>query len=382
MILNAKEKMFKEFFERLKNLYNILKQDEESVLFASEKLNKQLIKKVKRSQYEKNSVFIYLYDKVKDVNIEEENTVPIFTPFIENKRNVDKSTLYSFNGPFQLLHADIADIRFFSKSAADPKYCLLYVDLFTQKIYTYPMKKRNILKKKMEEFYEEVSQKRKEIMRLQTDLEFQQNEIKKLNRKYKVEMFSTRVRGGKAFAAEQKIREFKKILLKVKTLYQRTKMKLKPNELIRKVTTNMNKTKTKKYQIEPENVEKKALTDDNFREKFDFYRLAKVGKENKRHERYMTKKDSYKRKTRDPLNIGEMVLVLSERLKKKDVPGKLYKASTQNKTFYNKDKVFIIRKRLKSLDNVWYYWISEANKKIIGSRFKGQELFALKEQWM
>ena len=382
MILNAKEKMFKENFERLKNLYNILKQDEESVLFASEKLNKQLIKKIKRSQYEKDSVFNYLYDKVKDVNIEEENTVPIVTPFIENKRNIDKSTLYSFNGPFQLLHADIANIRFFSKSAADPKYCLLFVDLFTQKIYTYPMKKRNILKKKMEEFYEEVSQKRKEIMRLQTDLEFQQNEIKKLNRKYKVEMFSTRVRGGKAFAAEQKIREFKKILLKVKTLYQRTKMKLKPNELIRKVATNMNKTKTKKYQIEPENVEKKALTDDNFREKFDFYRLAKVGKENKRHERYMTKKDSYKRKTRDPLNIGEKVLVLSERLKKKDAPGKLYKASTQNKAFYNKDKVFIIRKRFKSLDNLWYYWISEANKKIIGSRFIRQELFALKEQWM
>ena len=382
MILNAKEKMFKENFERLKNLYNILKQDEESVLFASEKLNKQLIKKVKRSQYEKDSVFNYLYDKVKDVNIEEENTVPIVTPFIENKRNIDKSTLYSFNGPFQLLHADIANIRFFSKSAADPKYCLLFVDLFTQKICTYPMKKRNILKKKMEEFYEEVSQKRKEIMRLQTDLEFQQNEIKKLNRKYKVEMFSTRVRGGKAFAAEQKIREFKKILLKVKTLYQRTKMKLKPNELIRKVATNMNKTKTKKYQIEPENVEKKAITDDNFREKFDFYRLAKVGKENKRHERYMTKKDSYKRKTRDPLNIGEKVLVLSERLKKKDAPGKLYKASTQNKAFYNKDKVFIIRKRFKSLDNLWYYWISEANKKIIGSRFIRQELFALKEQWM
>ena len=161
-ILNVKEKMFKENFERLKNLYNILKQDEESVLFASERINKQLIKKIKRSQYEKDSVFFYLYDKVKDVNIEEENTVPVFAPFIENKRNIDKSPLYSFNGPFQLLHADIADIRFFSKSAVDPKYCLLFVDLFTQKIYTYPMRKRNILKKKMEEFYVEVSQKRKE----------------------------------------------------------------------------------------------------------------------------------------------------------------------------------------------------------------------------
>ena len=69
-------------------------------------------------------------------------------------------------------------------------------------------------------------------------------------------MFSTRVRGGKAFAAEQKIREFKKMLLKAKTLYQRNKMKFKANELIRKVTTHMNKTKMRKYQIESENVEK------------------------------------------------------------------------------------------------------------------------------
>ena len=271
---------------------------------------------------------------------------------------------------------------FFSKSAVDPKYCLLFVDLLTQKIYTYPMRNENILKKKMEEFYEEVSQKRKKKMRLQTDLEFQQNEIKKLNKKYNVEMFSTRVRGGKAFAAEQKIREFKKMLLKAKTLYQRNKMKFKANELIRKVTTNMNKTKTRKYQIEPENVENKSLTDNIFKEKFDFYRLTKIGKENKRYERYMTKKDSNKRKLRDPLNIGEKVLVLLERLKKKDAPGKLYKASTQYKTFLNKDKVFIIRKRLKSLNNGWYYWVSEENKKTITNRFIRQELFALKEQWM
>ena len=62
----------------------------------------------------------------------------------------------------------------------------------------------------MELFYKETEQKRnqKEKMRLQVDLEFQQNEIKKLNQKYKVEMFSTKIRGGKAFAAEQKIREF------------------------------------------------------------------------------------------------------------------------------------------------------------------------------
>ena len=49
-------------------------------------------------------------------------------------------------------------------------------------------------------------------MRLQTDLEFQQNEIKRLNEKYNVEMFSSWVRRGKAYAAEQKIRELKKFI--------------------------------------------------------------------------------------------------------------------------------------------------------------------------
>ena len=59
-------------------------------------------------------------------------------------------------------------------------------------------------------------------MRLQTDLEFQQNDIKKLNKKYNFEMFSTSVRGGKAFADEQKVREFKK-MLKAKRLNKRNK---------------------------------------------------------------------------------------------------------------------------------------------------------------
>ena len=47
-------------------------------------------------------------------------------------------------------------------------------------------------------------------MRLQVDQELQKNDIKELNKKYNVEIFSTKIRGGKAFAAEQKIRELKK----------------------------------------------------------------------------------------------------------------------------------------------------------------------------
>ena len=61
-------------------------------------------------------------------------------------------------------------------------------------------------------------------MRLQTDLEFLQNEIKKLNKKNNVDMFSTKLRGGKAFAAEQKIREFKNCFLKVNVYIKRPKL--------------------------------------------------------------------------------------------------------------------------------------------------------------
>ena len=72
------------------------------------------------------------------------------------------------------------------------------------------MKKKFFLIKKRKRFYEEIEPKRNmnEQMRLQTDLEFQQRKIMKLNKKYNVLMFSTKIRGGKAFSAEQKIREF------------------------------------------------------------------------------------------------------------------------------------------------------------------------------
>ena len=43
-------------------------------------------------------------------------------------------------------------------------------------------------------------------MKTQTDREFEQIEIKRLNKKFNVLMFRSKVRGGKAFSAEQKIR--------------------------------------------------------------------------------------------------------------------------------------------------------------------------------
>ena len=82
------------------------------------------------------------------------------------------------------------------------------MDLFTSKIYVHPMKTRSLLAKKLNLFYKDIKSKRTGKMRLQTDLEFNQNQIKKLNNDFHVEIFHTKVRGGKAFAAEQKIRKF------------------------------------------------------------------------------------------------------------------------------------------------------------------------------
>ena len=70
------------------------------------------------------------------------------------------------------------------------------------------MKNKNSLAKKLEIFYQQIDSKRKQIasedkMRLQTDLEFNQNKIKQLNKRYDVTMFITRIREGKIYATEQ-----------------------------------------------------------------------------------------------------------------------------------------------------------------------------------
>ena len=218
--------------KQLRNLYKKLTDNENSVLFAADRLNVRLLNKIKKSSYDKDQVFYKLFKKLesKEKDVIEESKVPFYTPFVEQRKDIDRSsTLYTANGPLQFFHVDLAYLQFFAKSAVDPKYALVCVDLFTSKVYVYTMRTKNNLPKKMEEFYKEIDFKRikNEKMRLQVDLEFQQNKIKKINQKYNVEMFSTKNRGGKAYIAEQKIREFTKILFKIKKTYKRLKKTIK-----------------------------------------------------------------------------------------------------------------------------------------------------------
>ena len=173
----------------------------------------------------------------------------------------------------------------------------------------------------MEQFYEEIETKRdsKEQMRIQTDLEFRQRKIQKLNQKYNVLMFHTKIRGGKAFAAEQKIREFKKILQKSKRMHKSTSTKrTEQKKLIQHANNNLNSIASQKYDVSPNFVEENTQQDEKLHGIYYFYRLVKVQKYAERYKPDDIRQDDKKRKKlRQPLVVGKKVFVLAERLKKK-----------------------------------------------------------------
>ena len=181
------------------------KKIQKGVFFSVGNLSKSILNKASESGYEKDKVFANLENQLENKIFYQNNDLSLLTRFVNRKSNVDHSTLYNVGKAFELLHADIADTRVLAKSAGDPKYCLLFLDLFTSKTYVYPTKDRSLLATKLQLFYEDINRKRTGRMDLQADLEFKQNQIKKLNDKFNVDIFHTRVRGGKAFAAEQKI---------------------------------------------------------------------------------------------------------------------------------------------------------------------------------
>ena len=147
-------------------------------------------------------------------------------------------------------------------------------------------------------------------MRLQVDQEFQQVKIKDLNELNNVTMFSTSLRGGKAFAAEQKIRELKTRIAKLRS----QKLNISPKKIIEILTANMNIRPSAKYGFSPEEVEKRALESEKFKVFYNMHRLEKTNKLNQRQDRYDKKKYMRKqKKLRENLNIGEKVYVLARR---------------------------------------------------------------------
>ena len=137
---------------------------------------------------------------------------------------------------------------------------MLIVDLYSTKVYVYPI----ILKKQvlqwLEQLYKEVQNKRKKRnMRLQVDNEYHQVKIKDLNDKYNNTMFTTINRDGNTLTVKQKITELKSRIAKLKAMSDKNRVKIPPKTIIRQSAENMNDVKSKKYGISPNDVEKKTL---------------------------------------------------------------------------------------------------------------------------
>ena len=118
-----------------KVVFEKLKTDVISVLLTKEKINNNIFKRLKKSLYDEDKKlanFILTLENVDDLNRIESKTLPIRLDYVK-KQEIDRSTLYSIDGSFQLLHVDIADLRFLGKSATHPKYCLVTVDIYSSK---------------------------------------------------------------------------------------------------------------------------------------------------------------------------------------------------------------------------------------------------------
>ena len=91
-------------------------------------------------------------------------------------------------------------------------------------------------------------------------------------------MYITNLRVGKAFAAEQKIRELKKTL-RSKCIEKFKGKRIEPNELIEKATLNLSNTRSAKYGYSPQQIEEQTLapkTGKYFQNIYDFDWLIKV----------------------------------------------------------------------------------------------------------
>ena len=68
-----------------------------------------------------------------DNRLGNEEKIPTRADLIE-KWEIDRSTLYIFDGAFQLVHVNVGKLEFLGSIATTPKYVLLVVDLYSSKV--------------------------------------------------------------------------------------------------------------------------------------------------------------------------------------------------------------------------------------------------------
>ena len=85
-------------------------------------------------------------------------------------------------------------------------------------------------------------------------------------------MFTSSVRGRKAFAAQQKIRELKTRIAKLSA----PKLKITPTKIMQNSPLNTNTMKSEKYRLSPEEIEGGSLAGEQFKTIFNMHRIEKT----------------------------------------------------------------------------------------------------------
>ena len=371
----------------LKELKEQLKYDKRSALYLNDNISNGIIKKIKRSSYILDKQFL---KELTDNNVEDIPLVqPLFTPF-SRRKNDQQSTLYSMNGPFQRIHADLADINYLKPNATEPKYILVVVDLFSSKVYLYPLKNKAKLIKGMQYFYSEIYEARSKLgeggvpstLYLQVDQEFNRRDLQLLNIQNKVEMYNTKMNDGHAFGAEQKIRELKIILTKQNKL-SRGDRRMNLYTLIKDAETNMNETTNSKYGVQPSKAHQLSVNNDDMRRVFNLHRVNKIQNNYGRTAKYESSVLDRQNSQLRELFLGDHVFVEAGRIKKKDKPGVLGKATTELKPHFNTKKTYIISNkvhhRTEGAFSHYFYKVEpvENGEKELTGKFGRDELFAL-----
>ena len=385
-----------------KQMYLLLSKNKKSVLFLRSfkpQLSRSLLNKLKSSDYEGDRKFFdnltkrtLPYDEdatTKEKENEEE--APVVIKRVREQSNI-ATTLQQVWRPFMSMQADVAEFKFTNPSASDPSYVLVCVDLFTQKIFTYGYRTKNLLPKALEKFLDDIENDRSffvkhdlhdyKYLRLQTDEEFtMNNKIKTLCEARKVNLYTTYINGGHASAAEQKI----KLLKERMTAYLQSNNFIKSNKgkILADITDNINSQRVEKYGFSPNKLLETFRRNPIEIENYNAYRLTRVDKAAERRSRMLEKKVRSRTTRLRKLVLNDLVYIPKGRLKKQDYPGRLDKVTTNKKPFFHNSIIFRVTNIFETDKKTTLHQVKPITKipklEYIGNqKFTRDELYALK----
>ena len=164
-------------------------------------------------------------------------------------------TQFSVSDKDQRFQADLADIGYLRATAHEPKYVLVIVDVYSQRVYLYGLYKKDKTVEAFKQFLDDTEGVRDKDVQIfvQTDegTEFFNKSLLQLFKNNGIKLFTTAMNRGHTFMAEQKIRELKKEMTKLKSLTP----KLSIAKALKTVESNINITRIGYMSLSPTEIQ-------------------------------------------------------------------------------------------------------------------------------